>query len=102
MRRAFGNPRYHMAMTALAGLIALGFFAGAGHAFDTGPAGGGAFLLAVGLIFSYWSWTISPWRLRRVPAERFQRRRDRLNALFAYLKLDSLVDPNWKEQHQKQ
>jgi len=101
MRPPFGNPRFHWGMTLLAGAIALGFLGAAGYAFSTSKVAGAVFLLLVGLLFVYWSWAGSPTRVRRVPIEHQQRRRDQLNALFAFLRIRWLVDPSWTERRKE-
>jgi hypothetical protein len=101
MRRSFGNPRVHVGMTVFFGAAALGFLIAGAFVLSASEVGGGVFLLAVGVLFAYWSWAINPSRMRRIPAERLERRRDRLNMFFARLRIKSLVDPTWTERQGK-
>ena len=98
MRQSFGNPRFHRTMMLLSGVVAVGFLIASLFTFVGNGPGGGVFLLAVGLLFAFWSWYVSPRRLDHIPADRFHRRRDRLNALFSFLKITWAVDPEWKDR----
>jgi hypothetical protein len=101
MRQSFNNPRFHRAMMLVTGVIAVGFLVAAVFIFVSNSPAGGFFLLAMGLLFAFWSWYVSPRRLSGIPADRFQRRRDRLNALFSFLRITSAVDPEWKDRQRR-
>lgn len=100
MRQSFGNARFHRAMALFSGVIGLGFLVGAGVVLGSNKVGGGIFLLVIGLLFGFWSWFISPRRTRRISADRLQRRRDRLNAFFSFLRIGWAVDPEWKDRQE--
>ena len=87
-------------MALLSGVIGLGFLIGAGVVLASYQVGGGIFLLVIGLLFGFWSWFISPRRTRGISADRLQRRRDRLNAFFSFLRIGWAVDPEWKDRQE--
>lgn len=98
MRPSLGNRRFNAVMMLFDALIAAGFLIASILVFVKGHVGGGFFLLGLSLIFAIMSQLLSPRRIDRIPDARVRRSRDRLNALFSFLRIHWAVDPEWEER----